>query len=418
MSFFNTIIQNIARRDFIFCSCLIIIISMVTSRVGISIGMIGLIAAGIIRKDLGSRIFSFFRQPVYVLITGVFFIYGISGLYSENTTFLLERLRIKLPFLLLPFAFSTFPALPKKYWQGLMAAFVTVIFLAGIYTLINYSMDFKQINLSYMKAKVIPTPIDHVRFSLMVVFSSIAGLHLFSNRFHIKYPWERHIILGMVVFLILFLHILAVRSGLLTLYIAFLYLLAHYTLKTRKWGIGLGFLAGLVVLPVASWFIFPTLQNKLTYAHHDYIMFSKAKKINNLSDGGRMVSILNGLEVGRSNLWLGVGMGDVRDQVNQIYQTKYPKIEPRNWLIPHNQFVFVFAGTGLIGASLFIGIFFSPLLLSRAHRKDYLLISFHLIIFTSFLMESTIEVQYGTTFYILFLLLLLNRHKAVNPQDG
>ena len=63
----------------------------------------------------------------YVALSIPFILVLISGLWSEDLHYWLSRVQLRLPFLLLPFAFSQMPPLSKKHFQSLLAFFLIII---------------------------------------------------------------------------------------------------------------------------------------------------------------------------------------------------------------------------------------------------------------------------------------------------
>ena len=163
-------------------------------------------------------------------------------------------------------------------------------------------------------------------------------------------------------------------------------------------------MALIFALPITAYHTLPTFKNKVGYVIYDLNLYLKKDAASNLSDSDRLRSMKVGLNVGNKNPFIGVGIGDLKNEMDKIYATHYPFLKKEKWLIPHNQFIVYYAATGLIGLFIATFIFFYPWVYKKNYR-DSLFTSLHLIIFTSFLTEATIEVQIGTTFYILFLLL-------------
>jgi O-antigen ligase len=114
-----------------------------------------------------------------------------------------------------------------------------------------------------------------------------------------------------------------------------------------------------------------------------------------------------GLEIWKSNPLVGVGAGDLENATNAIYAAEHPDISVINRRIPHNQFIWVLASTGVLGLSLFLLAFFYPLAVKQ-HYKYWPLAILYIIILSSFFTEDTLEEQMGTGFYLIFLLLFLN----------
>jgi len=99
----------------------------------------------------------------------------------------------------------------------------------------------------------------------------------------------------------------------------------------------------------------------------------------------------------------GVGIGDLKVEMKKKLDAA-PE-HPQDVLLPHNQFIFVAAGTGIFGLIVFLIAICLPLM-RRRYLKNWLFVCFHIIILSSFFTEATIEEQMGTDFYLSFLLLM------------
>lgn len=401
------------KNKWILVCALALIMGLYLSSAMMSIGMIAtallLFTPGAI-SQIGSNLKS---QPLYILLFGIFAFYLVSGLYSDNLHYWGERVQIKLPYLLLPLSFAAVSLTKKTLYIILYVLFITVL-IGAIWCLINFMLNYDAIVESYLHAKIMPTPFDvgHIRFSLMSTFSAFIGWVLYKDQFVFKAQWERYILLGGALFLVIFLHILSVRSGLLAFYVAagvYLILEAWKNKNFKQLIISVLFLA---VISCAMYFLSPTLRNKASYMNQDVSRFQEGKNVNNYSDGNRLLSWKLGWRIGNENPMIGAGIGDVLDEITKIYVSEYPEIEERNRLIPHSQFVYIFAGCGWLGLLWFVAVCFYPYLDVRL-RNTALFIIFNTIIVTSFISESTLEIQLGVALHLFFLLLLLS---YTNPK--
>lgn len=226
----------------------------------------------------------------------------------------------------------------------------------------------------------------------------------------IRFRWERWLILGMTLFLVAFIHVLSVRSGLLVFYVAILVWLLQYVFKTRRWWVAALVGVLLVILPVAAYQLFPSFRMKMEYVRWDLLQHQHGTGAN-YSDSDRLTSVQVGWEIGKRNPVIGVGAGDLKEAVAREYAASFPETAPK---MPHNQFVTIFAGTGALGLGLFILGFFYPLFYRRNYR-DPLFLALHVVVLVSFLMENTLENNFGVSFFLLFLLLGLN-HLHPDPN--
>ncbi len=407
---------NFTRQQIATAGLVILFIGLVASRIMISVGMIILISNAVLNPNVGKVWKRFWGDKMLVAITSIYLMHLLSGLMSDDMDYFLERLRIKLPFLLMPFAFAGIEPYSKKQFSTLAYLFIGIITVAGLGSVANYLIDYQAITDQYSFGKVMPTPISHIRFSLLVVFATVLGFFLFKNRFYVKYKWEQWLIVSCTLFLFAFIHLLAVRTGLLALYIVLLYMIIKFAYDSKKIVPALGALLILVTLPVLAYNTVTSFQNKVHYATYDLMMYFQDKSDANLSDGGRIISWKAGMAVGNQNPWLGVGIGDLLGEMNKTYESQFPQITEEFRFIPHNQFVTTYAAFGLVGLLWFSSVFFYPLFYRR-HYRHVLMVALHLIVFTSFLSDATIENQIGTAFYLIFLLTIKNYYEGIHPED-
>lgn len=145
------------------------------------------------------------------------------------------------------------------------------------------------------------------------------------------------------------------------------------------------------------------MKSKIDYMRYDLSMYQKGEG-GLYADAGRIVSLETGWKIFTRHPVFGIGAGNLRQEVNRIFASDYPQfVEP---LTPHNQFLYILAGTGAIGLFIFLFCFYGPLCFHR-NQHTPLLIGFYGLVSTMFLLEHTIENSIGTGFVTLFLLLLM-----------
>ena len=380
-----------------------ILVGMLLSDATMSIGMIALIGNAVLNWDVGALFRRFLRNKALLGLTGIFLIYLISGLWSENTVFFLRRLRLTLPFFILPFGILSIPRFDRSAYFSLLYGFFWIMAIMCLYSLSLYVRDYEQITELYKRGQVMPTPVMHIRFSLMVAYCVAIGWYLFTERFYWRFPWERYLLLGSSAFLVVYLHVLAVRSGLLALYGVLLFFLLHAMVKYKKYSIGL---VAVIGLALGVWLAFryvPTLKNKIGYTRYSINLFLKRENLEELSDSYRLGSILAGLELGRQHPLTGVGIGDIREECDVYFQQHLPALVGQG-LMPHNQYLFILAATGFPGLLYFIWATFYPLFYRRSYR-NLLIAAFYIIAISSFMVEHTLETQLGLAFYLVFVLM-------------
>lgn len=392
--------------------CALIIFSMIYSRFLISVGMFGLIALSLFDIENGRMKWNWrFRKielssPVLAMlaITLFFWIIFISGLWSGNAENYWERVRIKLPFLFLPFAFIFLPRISKKAVVGLFYVLIVSGFISALGVIFYYSQDPEMYNEMIERGKSMPTPVNHIRYSLLLALASLAALIIGYRKHHLKYRWESRVIFVMGILLFFFLHFLAVRSGLAVAYSALVVISIFVIFKQRKWWLSVLIIISLCLLPLISYLVFPSFFQKFNYMRTDMEKIMEGEG-DAYSDATRLRSYEIGWQIYLDHPFIGIGAGDLRDEMEKRFKEKYPT--STKYILPHNQFITTLAATGLLGFILFLTAFIQPLSDGR-WKESLLFLSFQLTAFLSFMVENTLDNSVGVAFYCVFTLIFLS----------
>ncbi len=370
--------------------------------------MIGMVASTLIYYRVEA--FKKYFQSKELLILSLFFwIAFLSGVYSDDKSYWLNWVRIRIPFLVLPLAFAPLKKLDDKKLILILYSFILTLLISTTAVLINYRLHYDAINDSFTRGGTIPMPYSHIRYTLMLAFSFFCSIYLFEKKYFLFNKNEKWLQVTCAAFAFIALHVLLVRSGLLALYLGLAYIALRGLTRRKKPVRSALIIALLIATPFIAFRSIPGLQNKLEYIRYDLEQYQKGD-INEYSDAMRILSMKMGVELWQKNLWLGVGPGDLKIEMDKIYAADYPQISEANRRLPHNQFIWALATTGIVGFTLFLFAFFYPLIIMR-HYRHWLLLVLYIVIFSSFFTEDTFEEQIGAGFYIIFLLLLLNHLK-------
>ncbi len=388
-----------------------------------SISMIGLLLLAVFRQKEGKigiregfliNCRRAFTQPAWWAIAIPFLLVVLSAPYStQDTGYLLERLRIKLPFIILPLAFVSIPSLPRRGYLNILYLFFILASITAIGVTVNYGMNFQMVNEMIGKGQPMPTPTNHIRYSLMIAYAIIIGFILTIEKHRFRFNWEKFLVPGMTSFLLIFIHILSVRSGLAIFYLTCTLLLIRYIILSKNFLVGLGLTVLVTAIPFTAYHTIPSLKTKIAYMYYDYLQ-NKEGKGRGYSDSERLLSLQLASELIRENPVFGVGAGDIRHVMHEKYEKEIPDIRNHEKKMPHNQFVSVFLGTGVLGGILFVVFCLLPLFWKKNHREP-LFLSFVLIVLFSFLVENTIENALGVALTLFFLLLGM---KYLEHEEG
>lgn len=137
------------------------------------------------------------------------------------------------------------------------------------------------------------------------------------------------------------------------------------------------------------------------------------------SISSRFGKIEASVQVIKNNIWFGTGTGDIIDELVKEYRKMKFVMGYKYRYNPHNQFLDNIVRNGLIGGGIsLIVIYILPIVVS-IRKKDFLTLSFILIICSVSLTESILDVHKGITFYVFFVTFLLhdNFQKISSPTN-
>ena len=391
------------RSEHIFCLAFALLsFGLLYSRFLISIGMLFFLLVGLMNLKNTESFKGFFKNKYYLAVTGVFFIFLISGLWSENTEYFLNRMRIKLPFFFLPFAFYASPKLERKTLDSLILGFIALISFSVFVSFCQFMMDFEHYIAIYGKGQILPTPIHHVRYSILVSISILMCIYLVFKKSEVLFRHQNKVLIFLAVMMILYQHLLAVRSGLMTLYVMLGVVLVFIGRLKAYRKLSLYMLLGFVLLGTLSVLYVPTVKNKIGYMKYSLELFAKNENIRELSDSRRLGSIYAGVQLIKENPILGVGIGDLMDETNKYLEEHYPELTDLE-LLPHNQYILTATSAGLIALLLFIYCTAAPFFYNEGY-KDLFVCATQWMLIASFMVEHTIESQIGVAAYIFIVL--------------
>jgi O-antigen ligase len=121
-----------------------------------------------------------------------------------------------------------------------------------------------------------------------------------------------------------------------------------------------------------------------------------------VSNGQRIFVIKSSIEVAVSNFMIGVGAGDVIDELQKNYQNNKYKILAEKKLNCHNQYLESFIELGFLGGILFLLISILSIINAIKNRNFYLFV-FVIGFFIMANTESFLNHQAGVVFFALFL---------------
>lgn len=223
--------------------------------------------------------------------------------------------------------------------------------------------------------------------------------------FTLSHPWLHYILAGL---LIIHVGLLESKAGYLCILLSIgLVGLLHFQ-RNHKWRALLFIASGAAILATVI-LAAPSARNRVSSAFGSTSVEGSQPQTEDAvapapkSDGstqGRLAAWRAALEYIAANP-LGAGTGDVTDRLVEIYTREGESYARRKALNAHNQFLQAGVAFGWTGIAVMLLIFTLGIQMA-AKRRDFIFLSFLLILLLNMLFESFLEVQSGVVFMSFF----------------
>jgi O-antigen ligase len=337
-------------------------------------------------------------NKIVFLLAGLYFLYVTGMLWTENKESGWFDLQIKLSLLIFPVFFSTSKInqsmqIIRVFIYGCAVAGAICSIIAFYYFFTSGENRFEYTAFSYI--------LHPAYFSMYTVFAIAASLFTFDFN-------DPRKIKIFNAFLILFLSAIVIllgsKSGVVLL--SFIVITYFFFIVKQRTLFAFSFLIIIAAGIILIFKFFPTLEKRIE------ISIRSLENINNInpndleSSSERLLIWKSDLIVLKNNAMTGVGTGDVTDELVKTYNAQGYSFLSEHRFNAHNQFLQTTIAVGVLGSLLLLFSFLFPLLKS-IREKNILLVSFLIIMFLNFLVESMLETQAGVIFYAFFYSLLL-----------
>ncbi|MFT6334815.1 MAG: O-antigen ligase [Halioglobus sp.] len=351
------------------------------------------------KENSVSNFSSFLKNLPYSGLLLVFGVIILSGINSEDNNAWMHQVKLKLPFLILPIAFYFLKPMEKKPHQWIHLGLIGVILVSSFQVIGNFFLDYESISSGINRGKSIPTPIDHIHYSIILAYATVSCFVL--GILETTKKWKIILFIG-GLYLFGYCHFLSVRTGLALCYAGIGVTLIWYVTSTKKYLIGLSVTALIVILPFVAYHTIKPFHNKVQYMMWDIKQYQKGNG-KNYSDSERLMSYQIAIDLIKDAPILGHGIGDLRPLTTQKHKEKYGVKD--KYIYPHNQYLFMLTAVGIFGALVFFFGLFCPLLFVK--ERNIFLVLIFMMLMLSFLVENTIQRAVITAFFLFFILLNL-----------
>ena len=370
-----------------------------------SVGIVGLAIFWILDKNWVAKIKAF-RITAPILIYWLFLAIQIIGLFqSEHLQEGMHSIEVKLSLFLLPLLFTTESYFTPNHQKQILYTLYLSCFISFIYTAIRSYQLFGHLGSQMILDRMSLSEANmHVGYYSNYFALAILGLsediriHKFNTEF-------RFVKMGLLLFFVGVLAILASKTALIFMVLYFLFLVYKISeiIKSKMMRIGIGLGLGLALLLCLSFI--PTIQFRIQETIKNLNTPNQEINFSN-SSGSRKVAWHYSWHL-ISNRWLqGYGTGDGNALLlDQLKTNHYDDLVKHN-MHTHNQILHTWLENGIIGVCLLLAIIgFS--LVTHFKQKNALAFWFAMLVLVNISTDDMFEIQAGIVFFILFLSLNL-----------
>ncbi len=250
---------------------------------------------------------------------------------------------------------------------------------------------------------------DYIRYSLSIALFIIWCFYILPVLANKTARWFVRIT---VIILCIYIHVVAVKTGILVLYL-FVFIWALYIAFKRKPVTGLAIIAFIILSAFSAYKYVPTFEQKVDYFKYSWKVFNEGHYDSDYSDIGRLVSYDVALKLLPSYALYGTGAGDMHDGMRAGYRGYYPYVPDAQQLKPHNQFLIVALSCGIPALLVFITWVLYPLRWVRRTRNGFYLFAVWFVMWVPLMVEPFFELQFGVFVYLFFLLWMVHVTKQV-----
>lgn len=338
-----------------------------------------------------------------LLLSGIYLLYGFGIFYTRNIDAGLFDMEVKMSLFIFPVLMAT---LKDEVLTVAIARKVLWAFVFGV--LASISICYGQALFYYLKDGNLAvfyysslSPLIHPSYMAMYVCFAMAIIMVYLSKGMVR---KRISQVGSIVLLVVFetfVIMLSSKAGILGLAITLALFSGYLFFGERR------LLKGLIVSTVlaASFIIlfvsFPVSAQRFeeTRAAIEQTDIN-AEEIAS-SSGERLLIWWYSFEITNDNLLLGVGTGDVKDELLEKYREKQMFNALGLELNAHNQYLQTTLALGVIGLIVLLLNLVLPAMYGM-ERRHYLQLIFLILIAFNFLFESMLETQAGVVFYAFF----------------
>jgi hypothetical protein len=301
------------------------VISLPLSRFGLSVAQLLLLLAWLIEGHYKQKIKAVFQNKALLVLVSFYMMHLLGLIYTNDFSYALKDIRVKLPLLFLPIVFATSKPLENFKIDNILKVFIAATLVStfisfGIYITTKVS-DFRELS----------PFISHIRLSLNVCLAMFFSSHFIFKKYKGSLTWQ--IVYAFIsVWLILFLVMVESLSGIFISIVTLLILLGFIVFQNKSIAVKTAIVIIIIAIPVTSFIYLKNTANDFLYPHKNDLLI-----IDNFTAKGNpyINDTTNNLVENGSYIGLYVCIKELREEWNQRSSVDFDGKDAKNQPLKH-----------------------------------------------------------------------------------
>ena len=362
--------------------------------------LIGLLALLVI-TDSGfrKRLPTIFSNRIALASIILYLVYVLGMAWSVNMQYGWLDLQIKFSLLVFPILFGGIGNHPGLSYRKIFIVFSLGCLTALVICLLRAAYNYSESGIDgffYQKLSYFIHPGYFAMYLNFGIYFLIHGI-VFTEKLTDQ-RW-RILLFPIIIFLIGGLLLLSSKAGIMILLLTLLATIVFLITRRQPWKI---LIALILILTGALMITIFTPEISKRWSEMSNTISGTLEETQGHTTGLRLKVWEGAIKLIQDKPWFGVGTGDVKDELVKKYE-ELKLMEPAVMrLNAHNQFLQTTVTLGIFGvAILLLLLFYSFIYFVRS--RNYLALSFLVIVAFNAMIESILEVQAGAIFFAFFL---------------
>lgn len=384
-----------------FFGVILFFIGIFFSRALLSISPAILLVSALTQKDFKQNIKGILRNRVFILPL-ILYLFGLVCFpIVENQSKWAELLFKNLPYIIFPFSIVILKDLVIKYYKFILYTCILLVVFINTSTLIRLYNNYELYSWMIRNSKNIEATggMFHIHFGIITTLSIIFCYSII--RFSISHKIEKIILAIIALYLFIALHLLAYRTGMVSVYVCIMSEILIEIFRSKKYLIGTLLIILAIVTPIIAYYNVSTFKERIDNTTYDISRYRNGLDINFYSLSQRFAAWENAFVIYKKNIIFGTSAADLVDEMEKQYEVRDFGLRKENQVLIHNQYIFYAVSYGSIGL-LFLLYFLTSTIISawKEQRPAYLL--FTILFIAVFIIDTVLEMQNGQNMFIFF----------------